>query len=51
MNTKFVAFETYCKKCKYEELDGWKDPCNECLTVGAREGSQIPVNFEEKESK
>lgn len=49
MNKKFVAFEAYCKKCKYEELDGWKDPCNECLTVGGREGTEKPLKFEEKE--
>ena len=49
MNKKFIAFEAYCKKCKHQDLDGWKDPCNECLEVGAREGSQIPVKFEEKE--
>lgn len=49
MNQKFVAFEAYCDKCKYAELPGWKDPCNECLKVGGRENTQRPVNFEEKE--
>lgn len=48
---KFVAFESYCRKCKYAELDGWKDPCNECLTVGGRVGTVQPLKFEEKEEK
>jgi hypothetical protein len=51
MNSKFVSFEAYCKKCKYEKLDGWKDPCNECLKVGGRYGTQKPEKFEEKEEK
>lgn len=51
MNKKFVAFEAYCKKCKYEKLNGWKDPCNECLTVGGREETVKPLKFEEKEEK
>lgn len=51
MNQKFVAFEAYCKKCKYEKIDGWKDPCNECLEIGAREGTVEPLRFEEKEDK
>ena len=49
MNKKFVAFETYCKRCKYGDLDEWKDPCNDCLAIGAREGTQKPEKFEEKE--
>lgn len=51
MNKKFVAFEAYCKKCKYAELDGWKDPCNECLEVRARENSAKPLKYEPKEDE
>lgn len=51
MNKKFVAFEAYCTKCKHENLHGLEDPCNECLEVGAREGTVEPLKFEEKEDK
>lgn len=51
MNKKFVAFEAYCKKCKHWELDGWKDPCNECISVGGREGTVEPLKYEPKEEK
>jgi len=50
-NKKEVAFHVYCKKCKYEKLNGWKDPCNECLNIGAREGTVKPLMYEEKETK
>lgn len=35
-NWKEVDFKTYCPKCKYKKLEETKDPCNECLTEGAR---------------
>ena len=49
MNKKFVAFEAYCKKCKHGNKVGWADPCEECLTVGAREGTVEPLKYEPKE--
>ena len=48
-NLKEVDFFAYCKKCKYKDLDGWKDPCNECLEVGGVWGSEVPIKYEEKE--
>lgn len=45
MNTKFVEFDEYCPKCKYSELSGYSDPCNECLECGANEGSVKPVKY------
>ena len=50
-NTKFVAFEAYCKLCKYADLNGWEDPCNDCIAVGARIGTQKPEKFEKKEEE
>lgn len=46
---KEVLFDIYCKTCKHEKLDGWKDPCNECLESGMNEGTDKPVCWEEKE--
>lgn len=48
---KEVYFDVYCKKCKHFEKKGHEDPCNECLTIGAREGTHKPEKFEEKEEK
>ena len=50
-NKKEVMFSTYCKICKYSDLDGWKDPCNECLEVGGRVGTVKPEKYEPKEEK
>lgn len=35
-NWKEVDFHTYCPKCKYRCKSSIEDPCNECLTEGAR---------------
>lgn len=45
---KDVLFNKYCKTCKYGELSEVKDPCNECLEYGMREGTEKPLYFEEK---
>lgn len=44
---KFVRFDEYCQKCKWYRRDEHLDPCNECLDYGAREGTEIPMKFEE----
>lgn len=46
-NAKEVYFDVYCQHCKYYGLDAEYDPCNECLGIGAREGSHRPEYFEE----
>lgn len=45
---KEVQFAEYCDKCKYAGLDEFKDPCNDCMGVPAREGTRVPVNFKDK---
>lgn len=45
---KEVDFKTYCKKCKYRDIKEKMDPCNDCLEVGMREGTNKPEHFEEK---
>lgn len=48
---KFVNFRLYCPKCKSYEVDGEKEPCNECLMNTVNMYSTKPVNFEEKETE
>lgn len=43
-----VDFNTHCPTCKYADLDEVKDPCNECLSEPANEGSTKPIKWEEK---
>lgn len=43
-----VDYATYCPKCKNFNVLETDEPCNECLTECAREGSKKPVKFEEK---
>lgn len=46
---QMVDFKKYCKTCKYEKTKEIKDPCNECLDVGAREGTCRPERWEAKD--
>ncbi len=48
-NMMFVDFARYCPKCEHKELEEAKDPCNDCLAVGARVNSEKPEFFKEKE--
>ena len=48
-NTKFVDFEKYCKTCEYEKKKDTDSPCNECLDTCAREGTDEPEMWREKE--
>lgn len=47
-NYKEVYFHQYCPKCKFKDVDEVEDPCNECLTMFARENSHKPEKFEEE---
>ena len=49
MAQKEVSFYDYCKTCKYQELSGCEDPCDECLDYPTNEDSHKPVNYKEKE--
>lgn len=48
-NTKLVEFYKYCSTCKHADLPEEDDPCNECLTIPARESSHKPEKYEEKD--
>lgn len=45
---KFVNFEKYCARCVYRRKHDYESPCNECLEVGARIGTEVPEEFKEK---
>ena len=45
---KEVYFYKYCKTCKYAELKGDEEPCNECLANPTNTYSHKPVNYKEK---
>jgi hypothetical protein len=46
-----VDYATYCPKCVNFKVLETDEPCNECLTECAREGTVKPVNFKEKTRK
>ena len=46
---KFVEFHKYCPSCKYQEKEGYEDPCNECLSIAARKGTEVPENYKKEE--
>ena len=53
MNTddiKYVNYESYCRKCEYEKLNDYEDPCNECMEWPCREGTEVPFKYKEKET-
>lgn len=49
---KIVDFEKYCRKCIHRELDWYKHPCYDCLSVPARQDQiEQPVYFKEKQKR
>jgi len=48
-DVKFVNFYKYCSSCKHKELKDYEDPCNECLDNPARDQTEKPIHWEEKD--
>lgn len=46
-----VRYDLYCPKCESFKVLETEEPCNECLTECAREGTVKPVNFKDKLEK
>lgn len=46
---QFVDYFIYCKTCKYKELEGWKDPCNDCMNTPVRKNTSKPINYTKQE--
>lgn len=52
---KEVRFDKWCKDCKHSPIDlsnvdvtKTTEPCNSCLEVGMREGTEKPEKWEAK---
>lgn len=45
---KEVKFMKYCERCKYGPRNEKYDPCNYCLEVSMRLGTEVPEEYEEK---
>lgn len=50
-NLVMVNFEKYCRTCKYEKLDEFVNPCNECLEIPVNEATDKPYMWEKKEKR
>lgn len=48
---KIVNFEDYCGSCIHRKLNENDDPCNDCLTISAREDSHKPEYYEKDNRK
>lgn len=48
---KEVYFSEYCKSCMNKDIKETEDPCNDCLTEGARHDSHKPVKYVEAMQK
>ena len=46
-NTKEVYYHEYCPKCEHYEVEGYQEPCNECLAQSYNYNSHKPINFHE----
>lgn len=46
-NMKEVKFAVWCPRCEHYESLGHLDPCNDCLSVPAREGTAKPERWKE----
>lgn len=47
--TKEVRYDKWCELCKHAELEGYEDPCNECLEKFFNFETDKPVMFEAKD--
>lgn len=47
VSNKEVRFDLYCQKCKNYDKKDEEEPCNDCLSVGYRYGTEKPDKFEE----
>ena len=45
---KEVRFNKYCKKCRWDDRNEVYDPCNDCLEISMREGTEKPYYYEEE---
>lgn len=48
---KEVRFDYFCNICKYNDVKEVRNPCNECLEVGMRDGTNVPIKYEERKKE
>lgn len=46
---KIVEFDKYCKTCKFRNVKGTADPCDDCLSYPVNLNSRKPVRWKSKE--
>lgn len=44
-----IDFDIYCPKCDHERKNEGEHPCCDCLDTPAREDSNKPIYFEERQ--
>ena len=44
---KEVNFMKFCWECKYGPRKETLEPCNSCLEISMREGTEVPIFFME----
>ena len=49
VENKEVDFNTYCEICENRDLNGYEEPCDECLSTPYNLNTSKPINFKEKE--
>lgn len=49
-STKLINFEKYCPICEFWDRTGVDKPCDTCLSIPAREGTEKPEKFKSKTS-
>ena len=45
IDTKEIAFDEYCKKCKFKDLSESEDPCWDCLENPMGYNTRKPIKF------
>lgn len=48
---KIVDFEKFCKTCTHCNIEGFEDPCNDCLDNPTNTHTQRPIYYEPDEEK
>ena len=48
---KEVYFNNYCKKCRHEKCEDFKEPCHSCLNEPVNLYSHKPTKYEKKVGK
>lgn len=42
---KEVRFDKYCQSCVHRDLVGSSEPCNSCIAMPMRYGTEVPYKY------